>query len=102
VTMIGWQGSDDEQSRTNINALSGIRTHNFSVQDIKASDHMATGNGYSSIESRFFRYRSQRQLIRSPKLVCVSPQWLIFSFNVLQRVQFVDFLAHFGSFRDDR
>jgi hypothetical protein len=45
--MIGWQVNDHEQKRTNIRALSGIRTHGFSVQAIKAyaSDREATGTG---------------------------------------------------------
>jgi hypothetical protein len=45
--MIGWQVNDDEQTKTNIHALSGIRTHSTSVQAIKAyaSDRAATGTG---------------------------------------------------------
>jgi hypothetical protein len=37
--------SDDEQTRANIHALSGIRTHDLSVQAIKAyaSDSVVTG-----------------------------------------------------------
>jgi hypothetical protein len=38
---------DDEQTRTNIHALSGIRTHGLSVKAIKAyaSDRTVTGTG---------------------------------------------------------
>jgi hypothetical protein len=40
--------SGDEQTRTNIHALSGIRTHSLSVQAIKAcaSDGVATGTAW--------------------------------------------------------
>jgi hypothetical protein len=47
--MIGWKvNDDDEQTRANIHALSGIRTHGLSVQAINAytSDRAATGTGY--------------------------------------------------------
>jgi hypothetical protein len=39
---------DDEQTRTNTHALSGIRTHGLSAQTIKAyaSHRAATGVGY--------------------------------------------------------
>jgi hypothetical protein len=39
---------DDEQMRTNIHVLSGIRTHGLSIQVIKAyaSYHVATGTGH--------------------------------------------------------
>jgi hypothetical protein len=45
--MTGWQVNDDEQTRTNINALNGILTHGLSVQTVKAyaSDRMATESG---------------------------------------------------------
>jgi hypothetical protein len=48
--MIGWKvtdDDDDEHARTNIHALSAIRTHGLSVQAIKAyvSDRAATGTG---------------------------------------------------------
>jgi hypothetical protein len=46
--MIGWHmNDDDEQTRTNIHALSGIWTHGLSVQVITAytSDRTATGTG---------------------------------------------------------
>jgi hypothetical protein len=48
--MIGWQVNNDEQTRTNIHALSWILTHGLSIQAIKAcaSDHAATGTGLSS------------------------------------------------------
>jgi hypothetical protein len=43
--MIGWEVNDDEQTRTNIHALSGIWTHSLSIQTIKAyaSERVATG-----------------------------------------------------------
>jgi hypothetical protein len=44
--MIGWQvNDDDEYTRTNICALSGIRTHDVKFQAIKsyASDRAARG-----------------------------------------------------------
>jgi hypothetical protein len=45
--MIGLQANDDEQTRTNIHALSGIRIHSLSVQAIKAyaSDRKSTVTG---------------------------------------------------------
>jgi hypothetical protein len=47
--MIGCQvnDDDDEQTMTNIHALSGIQTHSLRVQVIKAyaSDRVATGTG---------------------------------------------------------
>jgi hypothetical protein len=46
--MIGLQvNNDDKYTRTNIHALSGIRTHSISVQAIKActSDRVATETG---------------------------------------------------------
>jgi hypothetical protein len=47
--MIGWQVNNDgdEQTRTNIHALSGIQTHSLSIQAIKAyaSDRAAIGTG---------------------------------------------------------
>jgi hypothetical protein len=44
-----WVNDDDEQTRTNIYALSGIRTHGLSVQEIKgyASGHAVTGAGFT-------------------------------------------------------
>jgi hypothetical protein len=44
ASVVGWQVNDDEYM-TNINALSGIRTHDLSGQVIKAyaSECMATG-----------------------------------------------------------
>jgi hypothetical protein len=48
VSMIGCQvNDDDEQTMTNIHALSGIQTHSLSVQVIKAyaSDRVANGTG---------------------------------------------------------
>jgi hypothetical protein len=40
--------NDDEQTRTNIHALSGIRTHHLSILAIKAyaSDRTAIGTGF--------------------------------------------------------
>jgi hypothetical protein len=38
--MIGWQVNDgEEQTRTNIHALSGIQTHGLSIQAIKTMLH---------------------------------------------------------------
>jgi hypothetical protein len=53
--MIGRQVNDDtKQTRTNIHALSGIRTHDLSIQEIKdyASDRGATGAGCDSVKTR--------------------------------------------------
>jgi hypothetical protein len=43
--------NDDEQTRTNIQALGGIQTHGLNVQAIKAfaSDHAATGTAARNI-----------------------------------------------------
>jgi hypothetical protein len=45
ASVIGWQMNEDECTRTNIHALSGIRAHGLNVQAIKAyvSDRAATG-----------------------------------------------------------
>jgi hypothetical protein len=45
----------DEQMRTNIHALCGIRTHGLNIQAIKpyASDRAASGTGYSDIPHWF-------------------------------------------------
>jgi hypothetical protein len=45
--MIGWKVNDDEYTRTNIHAISGIRIHGLSVQAIKAyaSDRAVSGTG---------------------------------------------------------
>jgi hypothetical protein len=54
--MIGWQVNDDgdEQTRTNIHALSGIQTHGLSIQAIKAyaSDRAAIGTGRAQYHRR--------------------------------------------------
>jgi hypothetical protein len=41
ASIIRWQVNDDEQTRTNIHALSEIRTHGLKVQDIKAYAYIA-------------------------------------------------------------
>jgi hypothetical protein len=44
---MGWQVNDDEQTRKNIHALSGIQTQDLRMQAIEAytADRAATGNG---------------------------------------------------------
>jgi hypothetical protein len=43
--MVGWQVNDGEQTRTTIQAFSGIKTHGLGIQAIKAyaSDRLAAG-----------------------------------------------------------
>jgi hypothetical protein len=45
---------DDEETKINIHALSGIRTHGLSLLAVKihASDSAATGTGISSMKTR--------------------------------------------------
>jgi len=76
--------NNDEWTRININALSGIRTHDLSVQAIKGftSDRAATGTR-RDVSSDF-----------SQCAICtlnISPNSLTFSESVTN-----DLLSHFG------
>jgi hypothetical protein len=72
MSIIGWQvNEDNEQTRTNIHALDGIRTRSPSVQAIKAyaSDRVATVT-----EQNLFKIDSRKLQINHSASNCKVPR----------------------------
>jgi hypothetical protein len=74
---------DDERTRTNIHALSGIRTHGLSVKAIKAyaSDRTITGTGMAILIRSLFPRFLQAMLGQNLELP--------FIFSFFQLISFV-------------
>jgi hypothetical protein len=76
---------DYKQTRTNIHALSGIRTHGLNIQEIKAyaSDHVATGTGMVCqirilliLKLKFCGVNKQRNMLKMSLLVAYLENFL--------------------------